>query len=374
MTIGERSGTGTSTWLHADDCSVDDFRAIVEVTTDGRDYPHAADVVDNVLVYDCDRLRAEITTPAGRRSVQAELVVAMADGPGLVVFAGAFPDTSIVDRVTDVFVAIIADQHAAGQAAGDHYAKPGANDRIWNALEKLALRDPDAFVDYYGNEIIELVSSAWLGPELPDHVAGQRRQPGRRRPGSPPRLPPRVPVRRGRRAVPGPRPPVVGRAHAAGRGRPHRHAGRERSDDVPAALAEVRARLPRLASSRLRRVLRRTPRPAPARQGRRGVLQPGAVPRRRSQPVTSDIKRMANLLQVSSAFGRAMETVDREAMSNALFPALVAPGAGRRSRGPAAQRDRGRRPRATRSRPTSTAINRSADWPPRPRPSSCGGP
>ena len=32
---------------------------------------------------------------------------------------------------------------------------------------------------------------------------------------------------------------------------------------------------------------------------------------------------MANLLQVSSAFGRAMETVDRERMSRALFPALL---------------------------------------------------
>ena len=31
---------------------------------------------------------------------------------------------------------------------------------------------------------------------------------------------------------------------------------------------------------------------------------------------------MANLLQISSAFGRAMESVDRAAMSVALFPAL----------------------------------------------------
>jgi ectoine hydroxylase-related dioxygenase (phytanoyl-CoA dioxygenase family) len=37
---------------------------------------------------------------------------------------------------------------------------------------------------------------------------------------------------------------------------------------------------------------------------------------------STDIRRMANLLQVSSAFGRAMESVDREAMSTALFPTL----------------------------------------------------
>ena len=42
---------------------------------------------------------------------------------------------------------------------------------------------------------------------------------------------------------------------------------------------------------------------------------------------------MANLLQVSSAFGRAMESVDRVAMSRALYPVLArrrAAGAGER--------------------------------------------
>src|SRR5688500_3182690 len=33
---------------------------------------------------------------------------------------------------------------------------------------------------------------------------------------------------------------------------------------------------------------------------------------------------MANLLQISSAFGRAMETVDRTAVTRALFPVLTA--------------------------------------------------
>ena len=37
-----------------------------------------------------------------------------------------------------------------------------------------------------------------------------------------------------------------------------------------------------------------------------------------------DIRRMANLLQVSSAYGRAMESVDRTRMSRALYPALRA--------------------------------------------------
>jgi ectoine hydroxylase-related dioxygenase (phytanoyl-CoA dioxygenase family) len=38
---------------------------------------------------------------------------------------------------------------------------------------------------------------------------------------------------------------------------------------------------------------------------------------------TTDVKRIANLLQVSSAYGRAMESVDRARMSMALYPALL---------------------------------------------------
>ena len=38
---------------------------------------------------------------------------------------------------------------------------------------------------------------------------------------------------------------------------------------------------------------------------------------------TTDVHRMANLLQVSSAFGRAMEDVDRRAMIAALYPVML---------------------------------------------------
>ena len=38
---------------------------------------------------------------------------------------------------------------------------------------------------------------------------------------------------------------------------------------------------------------------------------------------THDVQRMANLLQVSSAYGRAMETLDRARMCEAIFPVLL---------------------------------------------------
>ena len=39
---------------------------------------------------------------------------------------------------------------------------------------------------------------------------------------------------------------------------------------------------------------------------------------------SADVRRMANLLQISSPFGRAMEALDRTAMVRAVYPALRA--------------------------------------------------
>jgi ectoine hydroxylase-related dioxygenase (phytanoyl-CoA dioxygenase family) len=39
--------------------------------------------------------------------------------------------------------------------------------------------------------------------------------------------------------------------------------------------------------------------------------------------VSADVQRMANLLQISSGFGRAMETVDRDRVVRSVYPALL---------------------------------------------------
>ncbi len=129
------------------------------------DYPAACDAVSNVLVYDFDALRESVAEPESGRAVRAEWVRAMLDGgPGVIVLRRTFADASVVDAASAVFQDIIAEQHAGGHAGGDHFAKPGANDHIWNALEKLFLRSPETFAAYYANEMLALVCEAWLGP------------------------------------------------------------------------------------------------------------------------------------------------------------------------------------------------------------------
>jgi hypothetical protein len=127
-------------YLSADDCRLADLIDLVSQKTDLADYPYAAAVEQNTLIYDGARLRKELSGPAGRLRVEGELARALLDGPGIVMLAGAFDDPWVIDRATRQFEAIIAAQRAAGGAAGDHFAAAGQNDRIWNALEKLALR------------------------------------------------------------------------------------------------------------------------------------------------------------------------------------------------------------------------------------------
>ncbi len=112
-------------YLSAHDCRLADLIDLVSQKTDLADYPYAAAVEQNMLIYDGARLRKELSGPAGRLRVEAELARAMLDGPGIVVLAGAFGDPWVVDRATRQFEAIIAAQRAAGGAAGDHFAAAG---------------------------------------------------------------------------------------------------------------------------------------------------------------------------------------------------------------------------------------------------------
>ncbi|WP_180685640.1 phytanoyl-CoA dioxygenase family protein [Streptomyces gossypiisoli] len=304
-------------WLFERDCDLDAFRAHIERTTDAADYPGAASVERNVLIYDGERLR----TAPDHREIQAELVRALSDGPGIVVFRAAFPDPAVVDAVTAVFEALIAEQRASGAAAGDHFAKPGANDRVWNALEKAALYDPEAFADYYANDVLALVSEAWLGPGY--QVTSQVNV-----------------VNPGGAAQTAHRDYHLGflsnEAAAAYPAHVHRLSpvltlqGAVAHGDMPVETGPTMYlpysqtyepgylawRLPEFRACFEERHVQ-----LPLAKGDAVFFNPAlfhAAGTNRSR----DVRRMANLLQVSSAFGRAMETVDREAVANAVFPVL----------------------------------------------------
>ncbi|WHO74095.1 phytanoyl-CoA dioxygenase family protein [Rhizobium sp. BT03] len=308
-------------WLSEDSCDLDDFRRLAEKTTALADYPSASAVEKNVLIYDSRKVTAAAATPEGRRAVLAEICEAFGEGPGVVVFKHAYADTGIIDRASAIFDEIIEEQHRSSTGGGDHFAKPGANDRIWNSLEKHCLADPANFAEYYGNAIVALASQAWLGPSYQMTAQVNRVNPG-------------------------------GAAQSA-----HRdyHLGFQSSQVIEQFPVHVHRLSPVLT---LQGAVAHCDMPlesgptlflphsqtyvpgylALKRQEFRDYFEANHVqlPLDKGDVVffnpalfhaagtnrSADIKRVANLLQVSSAFGRAMETVNRERMSARLFPAL----------------------------------------------------
>jgi ectoine hydroxylase-related dioxygenase (phytanoyl-CoA dioxygenase family) len=323
MAVSARTTTRTPGRFTEADCSVPDFAALVDQHTDPADYPYAVGVEENVLVYDAEALRRAIAGADGRLAVEAELVRALTTGPGVVAFHGAFGDPAVVDRATASFDEIIAAERAAGGGHNDHFAKAGANDRIWNALEKLAVRDPGTFVDYYGNDILALVSTAWLGPgyQVTSQVnvvrpGGQAQDPHRDyhlgflSNETAARFPAHVHLLSPVLTLQG----AVAHSDMSIESGPtmylpysHQYA--------PGYLAW---RLPEFRELFQRRYVQ-----LPLTKGDAVFFNP-ALFHGAGTNVSADVQRMANLLQVSSAFGRAMETVDRAKVSRAIFPVLRA--------------------------------------------------
>ncbi|MGW5637364.1 phytanoyl-CoA dioxygenase family protein [Streptomyces sp. NPDC003832] len=291
------------------DCDLGSFRAQVERATDPADYPHAVTVERNVLVY-------EGAAP------DEELIRALTDGPGVVVFRGAFPDPAVVDRLTGVFDALIAEQRASGRDAGDHFARPGTNDRVWNALEKAALRDPEGFADYYANDVLAQVSRAWLGPGYQVTSQVNVVHPGG------------VAQTAHRDYHLGFLSDEAAAAHPA-----HMH---RLSPVLTLQGAVAHADMPVESGPTLYLPYSQTYEPGylawrrpefrayfdahhvqlPLAKGDAVFFNP-ALFHAAGANRTADVRRTANLLQVSSAFGRAMETVDREAVVNAVYPVLL---------------------------------------------------
>lgn len=314
--------SSSTDWIRPEDARLSDLLEVLTAETELDDFPHASRVEQQVLVYDWATLRPDAADPTSRRDVRAELARALSEGPGIVVLAGAF-DAQPLDRATAAFERMVVDQRSKGIAAGDHFAKPGANDRIWNALEKLAVADPAAFVGYYANDALALAAEAWLGPGY--QVTSQLNVVN---PGGAGQT-----VHRDYHL--GFQSAEVCAAYPA-----HVHAlsqaltlqGAVAHVDMPLesgptlylphsqkyAHGYVAYQQPEFQSYFLEHHVQ-----LPLAAGDAVFFNPALFHAAGSNH-TSDVRRMANLLQISSAFGRAMETVDRARVVEAIYPALLA--------------------------------------------------
>jgi ectoine hydroxylase-related dioxygenase (phytanoyl-CoA dioxygenase family) len=309
-------------WLTAESGDFETFRKIVNQQADTADTPLATEVIRNIPIYDGRAVDAAAADPTRRAALTQEWAQVFATGAGVIVIRQGLADQAVIDRASAVFEGIIAEEKRAAKGGGDHFAKPGANDRIWNSLEKHCLADPANFAAYYSAHGIALVAEAWLGPNSQMTAQVNRVNPG-------------------------------GAAQT-----PHRdyHLGFMSADQMARYPAHIHGVSPVLTlqgavahcdmpvetgptmllpfSQQFFEGYLAFARPEfqayfaehyvqlPLMKGDLVFFNP-AVMHGAGTNRTTDHFRMVNLLQVSSAFGRAMETVNRTRMLHALYPVLA---------------------------------------------------
>ncbi len=282
----------------------------------------ASGICQHVPLYDCRQLHVAYENVSRRAELQEEWATVLNLGAGVLVLKGAYADTSPVDEATKVFESIIQEEREAGSAPADHFAKAGANDRIWNAQEKLCLRAPSVFARYYANAAVLAIAEAWLGPHF--QMTSQVNV-----------------VRPGGQAQQAHRDYHLGFQTVAEAERYpcHVHAmspfltlqGAIAHSDMPVESGPTKL-LPysqRYAAGYLawRRQDFRDYFEAhyvqlPLEKGDALFFNPALFHAAGSNGTTS-VQRMANLLQISSAYGRAMESLNRTRMREALYPVLL---------------------------------------------------
>jgi len=303
-------------------CLLENFKALVSQTTRPADVAHASKIAKNVPIYDCAALRSKLSDDAQRQEIMTELGLVLQSGAGVFVLKQAFADRDPIDRASVVFSQIIHEERDQA-SGGDHFAKTGANDRAWNALEKLCLKAPDVFARYYANDMVTLAAEAWLGPgyqitsqvnvvhpggeaqqaHCDYHLGFQTVRQAGRYPAHAHHMSSRLtlqgavahcdmPVQSGPTKIL-PFSQTYPNAYMAWR-----------RDDFAAYFEEHHIQLA-------------------LKKGDMVFFNPSLF-HAAGANTTTDIARMANLLQISSAFGRAMESIDRQKMSLALYPGLLA--------------------------------------------------
>ena len=238
----------------------------------------------------------------------------------MLALSGAVDDLEALDAATAAFQRLI--EAERGRGGADHFAAAGANDRIWNAAQKLCLAEPATFARYHGNVPVAAVCEAWLGPGY--QLTAQVNV-----------------VRPGGRAQNPHRDYHLGfMSEAQARAFPaHAHAlspvltlqGAIAHVDMPVESGPTKL-LPwsqhleggyvAMHRDDVRTLFEEVHVQVPLAKGDALFFNP-ALLHAGGENRTADVERMANLLQVSSPMGRAMEAMDREAMARALYPALL---------------------------------------------------
>lgn len=303
-------------------CDLADFQTLCAQTTRAQDVTQATRIEKNVPIYDAAAIAPALADEAARRALMAEWARVLLSGAGIVVIKQAVTDLAAIDAATAHYLEIIAEEKAANATKADHFAAAGANDRIWNSLQKLCLEAPEIFARSFANPVVDAICEAWLGPNYQMtaqvnlvHPGGQAQQAHRdyhlgfqsaevsaQYPAHVHELSPLMTLQ-------------GGIAHCD-----------MRLESGPTKLLPFsQAFKPGYAAWRrpdFRAFFEQAHIQLPLKKGDALFFSP-ALFHAAGENRTTDVQRFVNLLQISSPFGRAMETIDRAAMCKALYPVLA---------------------------------------------------
>ncbi|KAF2719605.1 hypothetical protein K431DRAFT_286565 [Polychaeton citri CBS 116435] len=141
------------------------FKVLTEQATQRSTYPLAIKIEKNIPVYDSKTFDLNHEDFVFR--LQDELYHVLLHGPGIFVLRNFYTSSSLlcIDSANTAYETIIAREAIdANGKKGDHFAAGGANSRIWNSFSKHCLVDPESFFAYFSNPLFKLVSESYLGP------------------------------------------------------------------------------------------------------------------------------------------------------------------------------------------------------------------
>ena len=151
--------SNSQVFFTASDVNYDELKEICAQKTLKDDYPLSDAIINNVVIYDAKKLTIFIGNPKKEKELKTEMFNSLESGPGVFVVRNLYEE-SVLDQSNRVFKNIV--QREAG-TSNDHFAS-GTNTRIWNSFQKVALDDPDAFINYYSNSLLKLIAESWCGP------------------------------------------------------------------------------------------------------------------------------------------------------------------------------------------------------------------
>ena len=304
-------------YLSPDDCNLAEFTEQVSRSLTPKEVPQAHDVQNNIPIYDVTQLDLTGDT----RALKAEWAHVFLNSAGVLLLKNAYQDTRCIDAASAIYERIIADEKAAQGEKADHFAASGANDRIWNSAQKLCQHDPKIFAQYFGNLAIDAACEAWLGPnyqmtaqvnlvrpsgaaQSPHrdyHLGFQPREVAARYPAHVHDLSPVLTLQGAIAHVDMP--------IESGPTKLLPFSQRYRHGYLAFTMPEFRA----FFEDNFVQV--------PLKKGDVLFFNP-ALYHAGGANVSPDVQRMANLLQISSAYGRALENLDRQSMTHQLYEVL----------------------------------------------------